>query len=163
MARAIEVRLEKRGVSCIAELLDDVAPRTCGLVWNSLPREAPAWHAKYASNEVYALMPPLDGESPGRENSTITPAAGDLVYLEFPVGQVPPKLQESLGFTEYDTFVDLALFYARNNLLLDPGSGWVPGNVFATVTENFDAIAEACQDVWRNGFEGERLSFKRVE
>lgn len=163
MSRSIEVTLEKRGVSCIAELQDDLAPKTCALVWDSLPRAASAWHAKYASNEVYALMPPLEGERPGKENSTITPAAGDLIYLEFPVGQVPPKLQDSLGLGGSEWFVDLALFYARNNLLLDPGSGWVPGNVFATVTENFEAMAEACQDVWRNGFEGERLSFKRVE
>lgn len=163
MTRVIEVTLEKRGVSCRAELHDDLAPRTCELVWNSLPCTAPAWHAKYASNEVYALMPPLDGERPGRENSTITPGAGELLYLEFPAGQVPPALQESLGLGGSDWFVDLALFYARNNLLLDPGSGWVPGNVFATVTENFEAMAQACQDIWRNGFEGEQLSFKRVE
>ena len=35
MDRFIEVTLRKRGVSCIARLLDDLAPRTCEAMWNA--------------------------------------------------------------------------------------------------------------------------------
>lgn len=51
--------------------------------------------------------------------------------------------------------VDLAVFYERNNLLLDPDFGFVPGNVFATITEGLDRIAAASQDLWKRGVEGE--------
>ncbi|MBO0828270.1 MAG: DUF3830 family protein, partial [Streptosporangiales bacterium] len=37
MARFIEISLDKRGVKCVARLLDDRAPRTAEAVWNALP------------------------------------------------------------------------------------------------------------------------------
>jgi hypothetical protein len=58
--------------------------------------------------------------------------------------------------------VDLAVFYERNNLLLNPDVGWVPGNVFATITDGLDAIATAAQDMWLNGFASERLRLSRL-
>ena len=56
MARYIEVTLKKRDVSCVAKMLDDLAPKTCEAVWNALPQESDAFHAKYASNEVYTPL-----------------------------------------------------------------------------------------------------------
>ena len=58
--------------------------------------------------------------------------------------------------------VDLAIFYERNNLLLNPDVGWVPGNVFATIVEGLDEIAAASQDMWLNGVAGERLTLSRA-
>ena len=163
MSRRIEITLETRGVSARATLLDDLAPRTSAAVWDSLPQAGDAWHAKYASNEVYALVPPLTPAPVGRENSTLTPITGDLVYFDFPADQIPPAMRADLGLADAGHFVDLAIFYGRNNLLLDPSSGFVPGNVFATIDENLDAMVAACVDVWRNGFAGERLRFARVD
>jgi hypothetical protein len=57
--------------------------------------------------------------------------------------------------------VDLALFYGRNNLLLNPDFGFVPGNVFATVEEGLPELADAAQDLWRGGCLGETLTFRR--
>jgi len=57
---------------------------------------------------------------------------------------------------------DLAIFYGRNNLLLNGDVGWVPGNVYATIVENLPAMAEACHDVWRSGSVGERLVYERL-
>ena len=57
MSRYIEITLKKRGISCVARLLDEKAPRTCEAVWNALPQEGEVYHAKYASNEIYALVP----------------------------------------------------------------------------------------------------------
>ncbi len=75
MARYIQLTLVKRKVSCTALLLDDLAPRTCEAVWQSLPLGDDAFHAKYASNEVYTLIPPFAAEEPGLENPT------QFVYL----------------------------------------------------------------------------------
>jgi hypothetical protein len=63
---------------------------------------------------------------------------------------------------QYGAVVDLAIFYGRNNCLLGP-AGYMPGNVFATVTENLSALAEACESVWREGSAGERLVFRALE
>ncbi len=161
MDRFIEVTLKKRGVRCVARMLDDLAPKTCEAVWNALPQEGDAFHAKYASNEVFALVPPFAPSEPGMENPTITPITGDLLYFYFPPGAVNvPSMRE----VAYSTgLVDLAIFYGRDNLILSPNMGLVPGNRFGEVTENLDEMVEACTSVWREGFAGERLGFRRLE
>ena len=57
---------------------------------------------------------------------------------------------------------DLAIFYGRNNLLINGDAGWVPGNVFATIEEGLAEMAAAAQDLWLRGVEGETLSFARA-
>ena len=51
------------------------------------------------------------------------------------------KLPDVADFAGRVGVIDLAIFYGRNNLLLSPATGLLPGNVFATITENFDAMA----------------------
>jgi len=163
MARYMRITLEKRGVSCVARLLDDDAPKTCDIVWNALPVSGDVYHAKYASNEIYTLVPPLQGQEPGGENITIVPAAGDVCYFYFPIGEIGYRWARDKGFADIPAVVDLAIFYGRNNLLLSPTQGFVRANVYATIVEDFEAFAAACQDVWRAGAVGERLTYARIE
>ncbi len=163
MARQIEVVLPHRGIVAVAELLDDEAPRTTAAVWDTLPQSGDVFHAKYARNELYTFVPPFAGEPVGLENPTITPIPGDLVYFEFGAGMLPAG---SYGYAEdegaggADTVIDLALFYGRNNLLINGDVGWVPGNVFGTIVEGLDEIAAAGNDVWRRGGVDETLVFR---
>ena len=161
--RYIEVSLVKRGITATAKLLDDRAPITCATVWDALPLAGDVYHAKYARNEIYALFPPFAETEPPLENPTVTPIPGDLCYFSFAGAQ--------LGTTShgYDrevrpgtTVVDLALFYERNNLLLNGDVGWVPGIVWGQVVEGLDALAEGCNDLWRAGALGESLRFSRA-
>jgi hypothetical protein len=46
MERFMEIRLEKRGVGCVAWLLDDDAPLTAEIAWSALTPGGDAWHAK---------------------------------------------------------------------------------------------------------------------
>jgi hypothetical protein len=39
----------------------------------------------------------------------------------------------------------------------------VPGNVYASIVDGLDLMAEACNDVWRSGSVGERLVYQRFE
>lgn len=166
MARYVEIRLEQRGVSCVARLLDDEAPNTCLAVWDALPLGGDAYHAKYARNEVYTFVPSFADPEPGLENPTITPIPGDVCYFSFQAGQLPRK---SYGYAEDEgaaggaSVVDLAIFYGRNNLLLNADVGFVPANVFASIVENLDEMAAACNDVWRGGSRGEKLTFRQVQ
>ncbi len=164
MSRTIEVTFTQRKVRCRAVLLDDLAPRTCAVLWDALPLEGPAYHAKYARNEVYALVPAF-GQDPGIENPTVTPIPGDLVFFSFSSWQLTAASHGYDTETAPDAgqrTVDLAIFYARNNLLLNPDFGFVPGNVFGTITEGLSEFAEAAQDVWRGGAKGERIRFSRL-
>ena len=101
-------------------------------------------------------------------NTTVTPIPGDLCYFSFDsdeLGNPAYGYEDSarlgtLGTT--GSIVDLALFYGRNNLLINGDQGWVPGNVFGTIVEGLDEMAAACQDVWMGGARDETLTFARV-
>ncbi|MFZ5869652.1 MAG: DUF3830 family protein [Actinomycetota bacterium] len=164
MARYITVTLDKRGVSCTARLLDEEAPRTAQAVWDALPLSNQVFHGKYARNEIYTLLQPFASVEPGAENTTITPIPGDLCYFTFEsTTLVTPAYgyESDAEHMRLDTIVDLALFYGRNNLLVNGDQGWVPGNVFGTVVDGLEQMAMACQDVWMGGARGETLTFAR--
>jgi hypothetical protein len=164
MARYITVTLESRGVSCLARLLDDEAPRTAAAVWDALPLSSAVFHGKYARNEIYNLVPAFAAVEPGKENTTITPIPGDLCYFEFDANDLATPshgYSSGEGPQELNKIIDLALFYGRNNLLINGDQGWVPGNVFASVVEGLEEMAIACQDVWMGGARGETLTFAR--
>ena len=162
MARHLTISLDKRGVSCTALLLDDEAPRTCAAVWEALPQSAQVYHGKYARNEIYTLVPAFAATEPGLENSTVTPIPGDVCYFNFTGGQLQNPAYGYAAAGELGNAVDLALFYGRNNLLINGDVGWVPGTVFATVVDGLDAIAAACNDLWMRGVDGETLTFART-
>ncbi|WP_167450074.1 DUF3830 family protein [Streptomyces hyaluromycini] len=159
--RCIEVSLISRGVTATARLLDDRAPVTCAAVWDALPLSGDVYHAKYARNEIYALFPPFAATEPPLENPTVTPVPGDLCYFSFAGTELATK---AYGYDREvragTTVVDLALFYERNNLLLNGDVGWVPGIVWGQVVAGLPELAEACNDLWRNGAAGERLAFR---
>ncbi|MEV6111091.1 DUF3830 family protein [Streptomyces sp. NPDC052109] len=161
--RFVTVSLDKRDVHCTARLLADRAPLTCAAVWEALPLAGDVYHAKYARNEIYALFPPFASTEPPLENPTVTPIPGDLCYFSFAGAELGTK---AYGYDREvrpgSTVVDLALFYERNNLLLNGDVGWVPGIVWGQVVEGLEAMAEACNDLWRTGAAGETLSFRRA-
>lgn len=164
MSRYITLTLEKRGVSCLARLLDDEAPRTATAVWDALPLSGQVFHGKYARNEIYNLVPQFAATEPGKENPTITPIPGDVCYFAFDandLGTSSHGYAADAGPGDLDKIIDLALFYGRNNLLINGDQGWVPGNVFATVVEGLPEMAAACQDVWMGGARDELLTFTR--
>ncbi len=161
MSRFITVTLDKRDVRCVARLLDEEAPRTCAAVWDALPLSAPVFHGKYARNEIYTLLPSFAPVAPGKENTTVTPIPGDLCWFSFDADDLG---NPAYGYEEEPvsaSIVDLALFYGRNNLLINGDQGWVPGNVFGAITGNLAEMAAACQDLWMGGARGETLTFAR--
>jgi hypothetical protein len=166
MARFVTVRLESRGVSCTARLLDDEAPRTAAAVWDALPLSGQVFHGKYARNEIYNLVPAFAEVEPGKENTTVTPIPGDLCYFAFDSNDLATPshgYEAERGPGQLEQIIDLALFYGRNNLLLNGDQGWVPGNVWGTVVDGLEEMAAACQDIWMAGARGETLTFERAK
>ena len=163
MPKYMKIALEKRGISCIARLLEEDAPRTCAALWEALPQGGPVYHAKYARNEIYSIVPRFAQTEPDLENPTVTPIPGDICYFSFPSGMLDRQFKEEKGIQQLPGVIDLALFYGRNNLLLNADVGWVVGNVFATVIEGLEDMARAGNDIWRAGSIDERLTFSRYE
>lgn len=159
MTPQIELVLVKKKVRAIATLLEEEAPRTCAAVWNALPLEGETFHAKWAGRELYTLVPPL-ASRPGEENATITPIPGDVLYFDVPPDTI--DLPVALRRAHPKGLVDIAVFYGRNNLLLGP-AGFMPGNLFATITEGLDEYARACAELFREGMIHERFVIRRVE
>lgn len=164
MTRYMEIALERCGARCVVQLADEEAPETCEAIWQALPLGGDVFHGKYARNEVYTLVVDLPGDNPGQENTTITPIPGDVCAFWFTAEQLGSR---SHGYTEGrrprrgTQIVDLAYFYERNNLLLNPDAGWVPGNVFGTIIDGLPEMATAAQELWLRGAAGERLTFAR--
>lgn len=165
MSRFITIGLESRGVTARARLLDDAAPRTCAAVWDALPLGGQVYHGKYARNEIYTLLETFSPRDPGRENTTVTPIPGDVCWFTFSgddLGNPAYGYEAEEEHRQQGAIIDLAVFYGRNNLLINGDQGWVPGNVFATITEGLDELAAACQDIWMGGARGESLTFARA-
>jgi Protein of unknown function (DUF3830) len=158
MARRIELVLKLKGVRAVATLLEDEAPRTCNAVWETLPIEGDTYHAKWAGRELYTLVPPFP-VGPGEENATITPIPGDVLY--FDVSPDTIDLSVALRRQHPKGLVDLAVFYGRNNLLLGP-AGFMPGNLFATITDGLAEYARACNELFREGMANERFIIRRI-
>ncbi|TDT32610.1 DUF3830 family protein [Naumannella halotolerans] len=161
--RHLRVGLRERGVSAKVLLLDDEAPRTSAAVWEALPLESQVYHGKYARNEIYALFDAFG--DPGSENTTITPIPGDLCWFTFAgdLGNPAYGYDEASAAKQHATVIDLAVFYGRNNLLINGDVGWVPGNVFGSIVEGLSEFAAACQDIWMGGARGETLYLDRWE
>jgi Protein of unknown function (DUF3830) len=159
MPRRIELSLAGKKVRAVATLLDDEAPRTCKLVWEALPLEGETFHAKWAGRELYTLVPPL-GPSPGQENAIIMPIPGDVLYFDVSPDSIDLPLAMRRKYPK--GLVDLAVFYGRNSLLLGP-AGFMPGNLFATITDGLAEYARACGELFREGMVDERFVIRRVE
>jgi hypothetical protein len=157
----MRVGLKRRNACITLELRWDRAPRICAAIAERLPIRGPVWHAKYANNEIYTLVPAFD-PAPPQEWLCAYPAPGDLMYIPIPPGvPLPP------GAVEMDMtrgVLDLAYFYDRGNSLLHGPSGPVVGSIFATATSLDDiwAFAKDCNDVCRGGSVGEMLELEAM-
>jgi hypothetical protein len=132
------------GVSAVAELLEDQAPKTCAAVLAALPQSGDSHHATYSGSEAVLILDRDLGV--GKENATSKVIPGDLAYTRFVGG-------EMWGFP--DTFSELCWFYDRDAIPSMP-DGPVPVNIFGRFVENFDAFAAVCRRMRREGV-------KRVE
>ena len=159
MARRIELSLKQKKVRAVATLLEDEAPRTCAALWNLLPIDGDTYHAKWAGRELYTLVPPPK-VGPGSENATIMPIPGDLLYFDVSPDSI--DIPVDMRKANPKGLVDVAVFYGRNSFLLSP-QGFMPGNLFATITEGFTEYAKACGELFREGVIHERFIIRRLE
>lgn len=152
----VRLALKKRQASITLRLRWDRSPRTCSAVVRRLPVAGQVWHAKWANNEIYTLLP-VDQEVFSPEWISAYPAPGDLMYL--PIDPTPSR---PIGAPDLDSskgLIDVAYFYDRGTNLLVGPSGAHTGNIFATAINpaEVEEFAKVCTDVWFSGAVGEQL------
>ena len=137
--------------------------RRCG---TRCPSPGRSIHGKYARNEIYNLVPAFAARPSRARRTPRSPRSPATLLLRLRrrrPGQPGLRLRGRGGAAGQAAVVDLALFYGRNNLLINGDQGWVPGNVFGTVVDGLAEMAAACQDIWMGGARGETLTFARAE
>jgi hypothetical protein len=145
--KRVLIRIPDYGAEAEAEFLEKAASKTCNSIWQALekPMTARGIHGMWVGPEVMIDMPAshrtFDGSSVPRENQTCFPNAGDLVWFWFPAGA---------WFGLSEEVYEFGIVYARDARMFIP-SGWVAANVFGRVTQNLDALAEACRRFREDG------------
>src|SRR5438067_396168 len=103
MPRQIRLSFPAEGVSAVADLLVEAAPRTCAAVWEALPVAGEAHHAIYSGSECVLVLPELLRIAP--ENATSDVTTGDVAFTWFAAG--------SSHGVERD-FAEICWFYDRD-------------------------------------------------
>jgi len=143
MAR-LSITFVDEGVTAIAELFENEAPKSVAAVLSALPQVGDAHHATYSGSECAFILNRDLGI--GMENATSKVLPGDLAYTRFEGGVM-------FGFP--NSFSELAWFYDRDAVPSMP-EGPVPVNIIGTFTEGFEEFRAMCRRMRREGV-------KRVE
>ncbi len=149
MARRIRFTFLQEGVSAIAELLDEKAPKTCSAIWEALPVASESHHAIYSGSEAVLLLPEMVRVEP--ENATVNVTTGDVGYVWFLPGSsktVDAEFSEICWFYNWD---------ARPSMWEGP----TPVSIFARITTGADQFYEVCRRMRREGVK--LLSIERIE
>lgn len=139
------LRLILPETTAIAELLESQAPATCRTIWDALPFEGELNHGIWSGPETYLMIDPAIRIPP--ENQTVQTEAGEIGYYTVEGGRIidwPEDLSE------------LAFFYGRGARPAMP-TGPVMVNLFARITDNLGAFAQACDEIRRSGIIGIRI------
>lgn len=140
MATRLVFTFVDEGVSAVAVLHEDQAPKTCAAVIAAMPQSGDSHHATYSGAEAAII---LDRDLPDvpRENATTKVIPGDLGFARFDGGVM-------YGFP--DSFSELCWFYDRDTTPSMP-DGPYPPNLIGTFVEGFAEFAAVCRRMKREG------------
>jgi hypothetical protein len=162
---------ELGGTQAVAEMHDDIVPKTCDAVWSILPVEGMSIHANWSSREIMLHLQGekilrLPAEGPPRRGTT---APGDIVYYwRSPQMSRGKQLAYSSQFQR--ELSEFAIFYG------DPAGGGLAAEdsarngrdselqvstLFATFIDIPREFAHKCEEIRHNGLQ--RLVVKRLE
>ena len=145
MSRRLKITIPDCEAFCMAELEEELAPKTCEAIWKALPHRGPANHAMWAGHEVMTKLAVTEElKRVPRENITMYPRAGDCLYSYF-----PPAWEGGLrGLRE--PVCDFAIWYGPDSPLYQI-DGPHPMNHFAVIVEGLNSFAEAAQKILYEG------------
>lgn len=149
MARRIRLTFVTEGVSALATLREEEAPRTCAAIWDVLPASGETHHAIYSGSECVLVLPEVVRVSPENASSEVT--SGDVGFAWFAPGA---------SWVVDREFAEVCWFYDRDACPRMP-EGPTPVNLFAHITESAESFYAVCRRMRREGVKA--FSIERVE
>jgi hypothetical protein len=134
-------RIVESGVSAVADLLEDRAPKTCELIWERLPLEGRLIHGMYSGPELFIILDGFPEVVP--ENQVSRPLPGDIGYFHQNPGLFASSPHE---------VAELVYIYERGVAIkgADGHDSWV--NLFAQLRpDSRDAFLAASKLVRKEG------------
>ena len=149
MPKRLVLTFPDDGVSATAELLEELAPTTCRILWEHLPFSGELNHAQWSGPEAYLFIDPSIRIGP--ENQTFHTVPGDIGYYSLEGGRL-------YGWP--DDMAELAFIYDRGAKpsMMD---GPIPVNLFASVVDNLKGFAGMCSRIRREGVKTFRVDRAR--
>jgi hypothetical protein len=150
MVKQIRIEFEKGG-TFIADMLEDIAPKTCKAVWDKLPIEADAQHAQYSGHIIFLFTPTITfDELENPKWMDLFP--GDVTLNVHPLHKL--HLTPAIN-------IPIEIFIVYGGCLPADWCGPSPANHFAKIVEgNLEELAEIGRRNRREGFE--KIKFTRV-
>ena len=136
MGNMLQIEFEKGG-KFDATLLENEAPKTCGVIWNSLPLHIQFYHSIVSGRALVSLPKGLNVEPENQSVMGIPPGAITFLVRD------PPRLVPDEIYIVYGIFVSRGL--TLNN--------YQPVNYFAQIETGLDKLKEVGQRVLMQGAE----------
>jgi len=139
VTRYIDVVAEGEGLVARAELWDDLAPRTCTLIWDLLPVAGHFHHAIYSGAEVAMVLPAYHELAPEHATSAVLP---------WEIGFASLRRRDHFDVAE--DFSEICFFYdrgARPSMLEGP----VKVNLFARFVSGQEGLYRLCYRMREEG------------
>jgi hypothetical protein len=101
------IELEADGITAVAALHEDLAPKTVDRLWNALPVEQKLRHVRWGGNAAYVLVPELEDPSFPVENQVSFYVPGTIGYrpehgeLAFSYGQAQARSLAGNGWATH--------------------------------------------------------------
>ena len=132
-----KIKLEfERGGSFEAELLDELAPKTCQAFWDLLPLRQRVGHAKFSGHVLY-IFPGITLDV--MENSRC-------------VGVIPGEILFNPHLTNKPAHPKEVIFVYGPALIRD-SFGYAPSNLFARITQNVEEFTKIGKRIDEEGRE----------
>jgi len=133
----IKIKFPGEGVEAVAELNGEDAPVTCQVIRRALPIEGAALHDIWSGQIVFTFLEPtkvIPFEGVPRSGAVLP---GEVFYWYSPENYLHGRPYGRNGYSE------IGIAYGRDCM---PACtrGVKRVNVFATITEGLDALAEVC-------------------
>lgn len=138
----------ERGGKFTAALLENFAPKTCEIIWNSLPIHGKVKHAMFSGQVIFSFVE-IDYHE--QENPMVMGLhPGDIMFNPAVIPSKDPSGRK------FNTEI---LFVYGKHVLTTGTTGWMPVNLFAKITDgNLEQLEAIGKRVREQGMETVTLS-----
>lgn len=154
MNRKIKISFPNENISAIAELLENIAPKTCEVLWNLFPIVTRMYHDIWSGHITFFFLEPA--KEIEYENVPVLQEVypGDIFYYyrapHFFRGAPYGKIEAS----------EIGLVYDRDSQPAGP-RGRKGTNIFGKIIENLEGLKDVCE---RTIYEGpKKIRIEQIE